>query len=114
MKKITDGSLNIKAKVWLEKNGEPVFGIGRLQLLKKIDSTGSISKAARELGFSYKKAWSYINIMEKRFGYPLIEKKIGGKSGGGSVLTENAKKIMTNYENLIKKEGEFIKNFEFK
>lgn len=40
--------IDIKAKLWLEKDGEPVFGLGRLILLKKIESSGSISAAARE------------------------------------------------------------------
>ena len=34
---------DIKAKIWLEKNGEPVFGMGRFMLLKKIGTLGSIS-----------------------------------------------------------------------
>lgn len=93
---------DIKAKIWLEKDGEPIFGLGRLLLLQKIESSGSISAAAKELGYSYKKAWSFINIMEKRFGCELVNKKIGGRHGGGSVLTEEAKNIMNMYEELLK------------
>ncbi len=109
MKNNAEPVFDIKTRIWFEKNGEPVFGIGRLLLLQKIESTGSINKAAKDLGFSYKKAWSYINLMEKRFGYPLVNKKIGGKNGGGSILTENAKKLMTDYENILKEERKFIK-----
>ena len=105
--------LTIKTKVWIEKDGKPVFGMGRFHLLQKIKTEGSISKAAKELGFSYKKAWSYINLMEKRFGYQLVNKQIGGKSGGGSILTENAKRLIADYENLIEAEAAFIKNFQY-
>jgi molybdate transport system regulatory protein len=100
---------DIKTKIWFEKNGEPVFGAGRLLLLQKIESTGSINKAAKDLGFSYKKAWSYINLMEERFGYQLVNKKIGGKNGGGSVLTEDAKRIMADYKMVLNEENAFIR-----
>ena len=102
---------DIKAKIWLEKNGEPVFGMGRFMLLKKIGTSGSISSAAKELGYSYKKAWSFINLMEKRFGFELVDKKIGGRYGGGSVLTEHAKKIMAAYEELLEKEKTFLDDY---
>ena len=110
----TDGfaDYDIKAKIWLEKNGEPIFGMGRFLLLKKIETSGSISSAAKELGYSYKKAWSFINLMEKRYGFKLVDKKIGGKHGGGSVLTEHAKKIMTEYEELLTKEKTFLGNYQ--
>ena len=78
---------DIKAKIWLEKDGEPVFGLGRFLLLEKIESSGSISSAAKELGYSYKKAWSFINLMEKRFGFELVSKKIGGRYGAGKTTT---------------------------
>lgn len=96
-----DNSCDIKTKVWLEKNGEPVFGMGRFMLLKKIDSCGSISGAAKELGYSYQKAWSFINLMEKRLGFELVRKKIGGKNGGGSELTQQARDLMQTYESLL-------------
>jgi molybdate transport system regulatory protein len=100
--------LDIKAKIWLEKDGEPVFGMGRFILLKKIESSGSMSSAAKELGYSYKKAWSFINLMEKRLGVELVNKKIGGRHGGGSILTEDAKKIMNIYKELLEKEKIFL------
>ena len=103
--------LDIKAKIWLEKNGEPVFGMGRFLLLEEIGSSGSISAAAKKLGYSYRKAWSFINLMEKRFGFELVDKKIGGRHGGGSVLTEEAKNIMNMYEELLKKEKIFLKDY---
>ncbi|MDA8272658.1 MAG: LysR family transcriptional regulator [Deltaproteobacteria bacterium] len=105
-------SFDIKAKIWLEKDGEPVFGMGRLILLKKIESSGSISAAAKELKYSYKKAWSFIALMEKRFGFELVNKKIGGKHGGGSVLTKEAKNLINMYEELLKKEEKFLENYQ--
>lgn len=107
-----DESYNIKAKLWLEKDGEPIFGLGRLNLLKKIESYGSISSAAKELGYSYQKAWSFINLMEKRLGFELVCKKIGGKHGGGSELTGEAKDLIKNYEELLEREKKFLEDYQ--
>ncbi len=35
---------------------------------------------------------------EKRLGFSLIERKIGGVSGGGSALTPKARKLLKRYE----------------
>ncbi|ACO04613.1 MAG TPA: ModE family transcriptional regulator [Persephonella sp.] len=93
----------IKYKVWLEKDGEIIMGLGREKLLKEIQKQGSISKAAKELGISYKKAWSFLKAMEKRLGTKLVETKRGGEKGGGAVLTEEAQKLIKEFEKLVKR-----------
>lgn len=40
----------------IDIDGQKFFGLGRAQLLKQIDATGSIAEAARRMGMSYKKA----------------------------------------------------------
>ncbi len=91
----------IKFKVWIERDGEVVFSSAREQLLREIDKEGSINKAAKKLGISYKKAWLLIKHMEERLGYPILEKKRGGFRGGGSKLTEAGKELLKNYEKII-------------
>jgi molybdate transport system regulatory protein len=78
-------------------DGEPVFGSGRRALLDGIQKYGSINRAAKEINISYRKALSYINAMEERLGIPLVERKAGGKSGGGAVLTKKAKDFLKKY-----------------
>jgi len=92
----------IKFKIWLEKDKDIIMGLGRDQLLREIDRLGSISKAAKEVGMSYKKAWSFIKTMEKRLGIKLIETKRGGKNGGGSYLTPKAIQLLQDFENINK------------
>ncbi|NPA12969.1 MAG: LysR family transcriptional regulator [Aquificae bacterium] len=91
---------NIKYKLWLEKDGEVVMGLGRDQLLREIQREGSISKAAKKVGMSYKKAWSFIKTMEDRLQVKLIETKRGGKGGGGAVLTDEAKNLLKEFEEI--------------
>jgi len=48
--------MEIKSKLWIEVDGEPVFGRGRRFLLQAIDKYGSINQAAREINISYRRA----------------------------------------------------------
>ncbi len=43
--------LKARCRVWLEKNGRPVFGDGRVELLERIDRCGSIRAAGRIIQF---------------------------------------------------------------
>ncbi len=92
--------MEIRSKIWLEINGEPVFGSGREALLRSIDKLGSINKAARDINLSYRKSLSYIQSMEKRLGIRLVERKAGGRHGGGALLTKEAKEFLRKYSVL--------------
>lgn len=65
-------------------------GIGdkRLDILRRIGETGSISSAARAAGVSYKAAWQAIDTLVNLAGTPLVETAVGGSGGGGARLTE--------------------------
>ena len=92
--------LQVRSKIWLEIDGEPVFGRGRDKLLHLIQETGSISAAAKEMGVPYRKAWSYIDSMEKRLGFPLVNRLKGGAGGGTSSLTPQAEALLRKFELL--------------
>jgi len=92
--------MEIKSKLWIEVDGNPVFGRGRRFLLEAIDKHGSINQAAKEINISYRKAWGYIKAMEERLGFKLIERQTGGKNGGGATLTEEAREFLKKFEKL--------------
>jgi formylmethanofuran dehydrogenase subunit E len=94
--------MQMRSKLWIDIDGEPVFGKGRMQLLNAIGATGSITQAARAVNISYRRAWSYIKAMEKRLGIRLVECQAGGKSGGGASLTAEARSFLEKYEELDK------------
>jgi molybdate transport system regulatory protein len=89
--------MRITYKVWLDSNGK-AFGEGPYELLKRVGQTRSLRQAANQMGMSYSKAWNLIGTMEERLGFPLIERKVGGRSGGGSHVTLKAKQLMNRYE----------------
>lgn len=92
--------MDIRSKIWIEVNGDTVFGSGRCFLLQSIAKNGSINRAAKDIHISYRKALSYIKAMEERLGMKLVERRTGGRNGGGSVLTEEAKEFLKKYEKL--------------
>jgi molybdate transport system regulatory protein len=93
-------SLQVRSKIWLEIGGEPVFGQGRDELLRLIHKTGSINAAAKEMGIPYRKAWTYIDSMEKRLGFPLVNRLKGGPGGGESSLTPQALTLLEKFDLL--------------
>jgi molybdate transport system regulatory protein len=90
--------MEIKSKVWLEKDGKLVFGKGKALILRAVGETGSINKAAEKMNMSYRRAWSYIRSAEKRLGTALLIKSKGGKNGGGCVLTDYAKNLLEKFD----------------
>jgi len=89
--------LKIAYKIWIDNNGK-AFGEGPYQLLKRIETTGSLHQAAIEMKMSYRKAWTTLNNIEKKLGFPLIERKVGGIAGGGSQITDQGRSLMNHYE----------------
>lgn len=79
-------------------DGEKFFGEGPYQLLVRTERTGSLRAAANEMGMAYTKAHSLIAFAEKSLGFELTHRKIGGKGGGGSVLTKEAQELIRKYE----------------
>ncbi len=91
--------IRIRSKIWLEVNGQPFLGGGRLRLLRAIAATGSINAASQQLGISYRKAWSQLQEMEKH-GIPLVEREKGGIGGGRSVITPQAQELLKNFDEV--------------
>ena len=89
--------MKIAYKVWLDNNGK-AFGEGPYQLLKRIEEKGSLHQAAIDMKMSYRKAWITLRSIEKKLGFSLITRQVGGASGGGSQITDAGHELMKNYE----------------
>ena len=100
--------LEVRSKIWIETDGEPVFGRGRRLLLEAINSHGSINQAAKEVGISYRKALSHIQAMEKRLGISLVVRQAGGRNGGGATLTPEAREFLIKFVAMEKGLREFV------
>jgi molybdate transport system regulatory protein len=83
----------VRLHIWLEEDEDIFFGTGRAQLLDQIQRHGSIKKAAKAMGMSYRAAWGKIKATEKALGVQLVEyseNKRGGcrLSGYGELLRD--------------------------
>jgi len=77
------------------------IGPGKADLLQAIDSTGSISAAARRMGMSYRRAWLLVQTMNECFKSPLVEAEKGGTTGGGARLTPTGREVLTRYHEIV-------------
>lgn len=95
----------MKVKVQLyfcQDDGQKFFGEGPYRLLQKIEELGSLRAAAQSEKMAYSKAFAIIKSAEEQFGFDLTKKKIGGKGGGGSSITEPAKELLQRYQSYKK------------
>ncbi len=74
-----------------------MIGPGKAELLERIDRCGSIAAAGREMGMSYKRAWELVGTLNAMFRDPLVERTRGGPGGGGAVLTDAGREVLSLY-----------------
>ena len=100
--------MKVVCKMWLDNHGK-AFGEGPYELLKRVEKTKSLNEAAHQMDMSYSKAWNLIQVLEKRLGFPLLDKQVGGQSGGGSQVTVKGRDLIERYERF---EADAIKAVE--
>ena len=67
----------------------------RIEILRFIAKSGSISQAARDAGVSYKAAWQVIDTLSNLAGVALVERAVGGLGGGGARITVAGEKLLS-------------------
>ena len=87
-------------KIRIDFDGERYIGHGRIQLLELIGEHGSISKAAKAMDMSYKRAWYLIDGFNAMFADPLIERQHGGRGGGAAKLTPFGAELVRQYREM--------------
>lgn len=87
-------SFKVHSRIWISTEDGNYLGEGRVFLLKGIQEYKSISKAAKSMEMSYKKAWDMVNTMNTISNSPLVTRTIGGAGGGGSKVTEAGMKAI--------------------
>jgi molybdate transport system regulatory protein len=102
------------AKVWLEYKGKPILGGGGARILKAIKEERSISKAARNIGMSYRYVWNYLDKMKNTMGEPMVVTFKGGKKGGGGAkLTPLGEDLIKEYDRVEEYVGEILGDAEY-
>jgi molybdate transport system regulatory protein len=102
------GQLDVGGSLWLHKSERRFLGEDRITLLEKIDECGSITKAAKAAGISYKTAWDTVNLMNNLAERPLVERMTGGKGGGGAFLTPDGKDLILRFRIIEEEHRNFL------
>jgi molybdenum ABC transporter molybdate-binding protein len=90
----------VGVRVWVERDGQAVLGEGRAELLAAIDQERSITKAAKSVGMSYRRAWTLIQEINAAAGEPLVAAATGGVKGGGATLTPRGRAAIEVFEQV--------------
>lgn len=112
--KTQDEQENISGKIWIEKTEGAFLANERIELLEKIQTLGSITRAAKAVGISYKTAWEIVDSMNNLADKPLVVRTTGGKGGGGTSLTPEGVQVIDSYRIIQEEHQTFMRNLAHK
>ncbi len=81
------------------ENGSQI-GHGKIRLLELIAQYGSISRAAKEMSMSYRRAWLLVDELKRMFRTPVLETQHGGSGGGSARLTSFGHGVIGHYRSI--------------
>jgi molybdate transport system regulatory protein len=99
-------------RIWLNIDGQPFIGTGKVELIQKIEELGSLRKAATAMKMSYRQAWQSVKQMNELSGKPLVILNRGGKEGGTAKITDEGQLVVQNFRKLENKFIDFLNNFQ--
>ncbi|UHS62419.1 LysR family transcriptional regulator [Agrobacterium vaccinii] len=97
---MTDKALPLKPILRIDFPPGERLGRGKIELMERIASTGSISAAGRAMDMSYRRAWLLVDALNHMFTQPVIESQRGGKQGGGAGLTAFGVELLARYRGM--------------
>ena len=100
---------SLKGSLILLNEDQQCFTTSQIELLIAIDECGSITRAAKRVGISYKTAWDRIDALNNMSENPLIIRATGGAKGGGTKLTEFGQDIIQGFTELQEEHAAFVK-----
>lgn len=90
----------MEALLALRGEGWPVVGRDRIDLLDAVVTHGSITKAAKAMGLSYKGAWDALNAINNLLPRPVVVGQVGGRKGGGATVTAEGLALISAFRML--------------
>lgn len=92
--------MKVFLRFWIKKENRNFLGKGKIELLEHIKTTGSISKAAKNMKMSYRAAWDDIDSMNHLSENILVQSVSGGKGGGGTIVTSEGERVINVFKRL--------------
>jgi molybdate transport system regulatory protein len=100
----------VRGRIWLDGKDGTFLGHGRVVLMERIRELGSITKAAKSMGMSYRHAWRLVDSMNRQSPRPFVVTATGGKNGGGAVVTEDGERAIRLFWKFDEEFREFLRN----
>lgn len=101
----------VGGQLWFQKNEQVFLFEETVDLLVEIDRLGSISKAAKQVGVSYQKAWGLIDLANRFSRLPIVVRKKGGVAGGGATLTNHGRLQVVQFRAIQNELRKFLAGF---
>src|ERR1700750_1564251 len=89
--------------------GGRALGPGKARIWELVEETASIRAAAGAMKLSYRRAWLLLAETERLFGAPVLERRTGGKSGGGAALTRLGRNVIKHYRAAERRAGHAVR-----
>lgn len=87
----------IAVKLQLDLPGGARIGPGKIRLLELIEQEGSLSRAAEAMRVSYRRAWLFVQQINKAFDEPAVSTPEHGHGGSAARLTEFGRELIRHY-----------------
>jgi molybdate transport system regulatory protein len=84
----------------LRGGGRLPVGRDRIAMLQAVAAHGSITAAAKALGYSYKAVWDGLAAINNLLPRPALQTQSGGRGGGGAILTEEGHRLVAAFHRL--------------
>lgn len=84
---MSDAIAPVAVRLRIDLGPDCSIGPGKIALLEQIERSGSLSKAARNLKMSYRRAWLLLEDLNRTVGQPVTTASVGGAGGGGAHIT---------------------------
>lgn len=91
---------DIRLSIRIDLSSGDRIGPGKIALLEAIRDAGSISAGARKIGMSYRRAWLLVESINTALEKPAVAAVMGGRQGGGAVLTPIGERIIEIYRSI--------------
>ncbi len=88
-------AVDVGLNIWIDVKNETVFCQGRALLLERIREHGSLRKAAKSLGMSYRAAWGKLKQTQEILGCELVT--LSSSRPKCYKLTDEGEKILIQY-----------------
>ncbi|HEY4341782.1 MAG TPA: hypothetical protein VGM97_17695 [Steroidobacteraceae bacterium] len=97
---MSNSAATVAVRLRLDIGSDCSIGPGKIALLEQIERSGSLSKAARILKMSYRRAWLLLEDLNRTLGQPVTTASVGGAGGGGARITPFGRHVIATFREI--------------